>query len=311
MSHRILLGELCLRLGRKQEAKQILTRTAQMDPGTLPRVKGLLGSVLSQKELDSFFIQPAPTPFHQDASAILSYPFKGNGPVLLIGGGLVFSVFYLLFMISTLFAWIMFLFIAGYMSSYMITIIDASAQGKRNPPDFPDYVEFWDSILNPFGLACAALLIPVVLPAAYLLALGHNFGVVPFIVLGLIYLPMALIVGAVSRNGFTPLNVPLVVKGITITYREYFPAILVVYGLYFVDFLIGLTIEMVLPALVSLLVVQTIGLYFLMVEMNILGRIYYNHRFSLGWFRPRRARTATGGPPAPETPEKRTTSKTR
>jgi len=42
--------------------------------------------------------------------------------------------------------------------------------------------------------------------------------------------------------------------------------------------------EAFLHPLLSLFAVQTAHLYFMMVEMNILGRIYYNHEKDLGWF---------------------------
>ncbi len=290
--HRLFLAEICLRLGRKEEAKGILLKASELDPSVRTEVRKLLGSAVNESELAGAVNLEDQVPFYQDAANVLRYPLRGNGPVLLIGGGVVFTALQFLLQLTTIFAWIVALIIAGYVFSYMMSIINSASQGEKEPPDYPDYMDFWDSILGPFWTFCCAGLVPLGLPLAYLIAFGPDLLVIlPMLAMGLLYWPMALIAGAIFGNSWAPLNVPLVIRAIRITAGEYFPAVLAIYGLIFFDWLLAFLVHLVLPGLVAVLAAQVVGLYFMMVEMSILGRIYFNHQHKIGWFRSRTKRS--------------------
>ncbi len=296
VGYRLLLGDLCIRMGRKEEAREVLTQVMDLDPRSRDSALEHLRSILSEKEIASIPIRQARVPFYTNSARILSYPFRGNGWALLLGGGIVFAGMDFLARISTIFFWVPLLMIAGYLASYMLTIIETSGRGNPNPPDYPDFTSIWDSILGPFWLAFSASLIPLVLPIGYWLEFGLNAGMVPLIALGVVYWPMALIAGAIFQNALAPLNVVLVARGIRVTAVEYFPAVAAIYGLAFVNWLVSYLTREVLPGPLSLLATEVIGLYFMMVEMHILGCIYYNHERALGWFS--RGETAAGRLPS-------------
>lgn len=285
VGHWLLLADTCLRLGRTEEAKGLLVKTVEREPRCRSAALDLLGQYLGERDLARVQLGAERTPFYQDAAAILNYPLRRNGPALLVGGGLVFTGLAVLSRITTIFFWIPALFTLGYLASYTMTIIESSSRGNPDPPDYPDFSNFWDSVLGPFWIAVSASLIPSALPVAYLLVVGPNFGVAPCIALGLIYWPMALVAGATFQSALVTLDLPRVVRAIRICGKEYFLGILVMYGLVLVSILFCLLAEMVLHWLASAVMVQILGLYFLLMEMHLLGRIYRNHEPEIGWFR--------------------------
>jgi hypothetical protein len=284
VGHRLLLADICLRLGRKQEAKAVLVKAMEREPASRPAALAILRGFLSEREMANLPIVEASIPFWEDAARVLSYPLAGNGPVLLIGGAIVFAILGLLVKTASIYFWLPMVLGAGYLASYMMTIIENSARAQRTPPDYPDFANFWDSILGPFWIAVCSCLIPMALPIAYVLLFGPNLGVLLTLPVGLAYLPMALIAGAIFQSAWQPLNVPLIIRAIRVTAREYFPAVLAIYGLTFVNGIASVLAEAALPGALAALAVEGIGLYFLMVEMDILGRIYFNHSRKIGWF---------------------------
>jgi hypothetical protein len=284
VGHLLLLGDVCIRLGRKAEAKEILLRAIDLDPRVTDSALGHLRTILGEKEIQHLSLRQARIPFYSDAARVLSYPLRGNGWAILVGGGVVFTAMGFMARISTVFFWLPLIMIAGYIASYMMTIIETSGRGEHQPPDYPDFTSIWDSILGPFWVAFAASLIPLSLPVLYWMEFGLNPGILPLIALGILYWPMALMTGAIFQNALAPLNVLLVARGIRTTAAEYFPAVMAIYGLVFMNWLVNYLTQEILPGLLGLMFVEVIGLYCMMVEMHILGCIYYNHERALGWF---------------------------
>jgi hypothetical protein len=304
-AHRLLLADTCFLLGRKQEAKGILVKAVDLDPRCRPRVLEMLRSHLPEKEVLDLPLREERKPFWEEASAVLRYPIQGNGPVLMVGGTVIFTILTILARVTSIFFWLPLLFGAGYLSSYLLTIIEGSSRGRREPPDYPDFMNFWDSILGPFWIAFCANLIPAALPVACALLLGPGPWIVIPILAGLVYWPMAMIAGAVFGNAVAPLNVPLVVRAIRVTAREYFPAVLAIWGFTLANWLVGTIVGKILPSLFADLAGWLVGLYFLMVEMDILGRIYCNHDHVLGWFEVRHRPASRRLPPASGEPTDR------
>jgi hypothetical protein len=287
--HRLLLGDLCLRLGRKEEAKAILFRAVERQPESRAAVLDLLRGHLSESELAKVPVGADRRPFYQDAAGILEYPFRGNGPVLLIGGGVVFTGLAILARITLYYCWIPGLLSLGYLASYMMSVIETSSRGNRQPPDYPDFASWFDSIMGPFWIFLSTLVIPFALPIAWIATFGLGLGFVPFLLVGLVYWPMGLMTGAILQSAEAPLNALMVVRAIRASAREYFPAVLVIYGMVLVSGLVALLISQILPFLFAEMVAETLGLYFLLVEMHILGRVYQNNSGAIGWFEPKEA----------------------
>ncbi len=293
----ILLVDTCLRLNRKEEAKAQAIKAIEREPRCREAMLELMKGQIGESELAKLPQGRMRTPFYQEASSILTYPFRGNGPALLIGGGVVFTALALVYKVMTFFFWLPLLITAGYLASYMMTIIDSSGRGSREPPDYPDFLSFGDSIIGPFWITTCASLFPAIFPLGYISLFGLNLGVIPFVALGLFYWPMALTAGSIFQSCLPVMNPALVIRAIRASGVEYLLGVLVIYGLVLVSWLAQTFADMVLPALASHVAIQVLGLYFLMVEMHILGCIYRNHDEEIGWFV-----SAESKPPPPPAP---------
>ena len=179
----------------------------------------------------------------------------------------------------------------------MIKIISSSTRGKEELPDWPAFNSWWSDVIFPFAGVIATVLFAM-LPAAVYLAVRSEvplFDTVSaasrdpvFLTLfgcGLAYVPMALIALSVigARGALNPF---LVTFSILRALRQYAVACLVLallVGLRIVSLVyIGGKVPLLGPVVDGLL-----SLYFLIVEMRILGLIYYANEERLGWFRPR------------------------
>ena len=147
----------------------------------------------------------------RDATA---YPLRGHGLVLILLGGLFLAFLDLLsrsFRMRT--ALFFAIFGAGYLAAYMFHIVEASANGKRRLPDWPEFSNFWDSICIPFFQVLLPIAVCALPGCAPILLLGWNeqafaMGVAIAIVCSF-YLPMAILSIAVNNAvaGMHPANV--------------------------------------------------------------------------------------------------------
>ena len=147
-----------------------------------------------------------PKSFFALVAGAFSFPLQGNGKILLISGTIFFGIinFFLRYNILPFIGAIAGLFVGGYSCAYLMKIINHSAAGEEELPDFPDFIDWWDSVLVPFFLILSTILfcfIPAI--AYYFLIRPAHFLTAPALLLligsGLFYLPMGLM--AVSMNG--------------------------------------------------------------------------------------------------------------
>jgi hypothetical protein len=234
-----------------------------------------------------------------------AYPFQGDGWILIIAGGLFFTVlglsryvmgFGFLVMAAAL---VVSVFAAGYLFSYLQRIITTSAAGEKQLPDWPDFSGF-DDVIGPclqFGAAIFGCFLPAI---AVLILAGSDSEwagqlIWPALLFGCFYLPMAFLAVAMFDT-VTALNPILIIPSITRVFKEYLVAcgllililalrfgINVLFSVLFLPMThdIGM---MIVGALVQGLISGFLGLYFLTVEMRILGLLYYTKKAELGWF---------------------------
>ncbi|GAG23945.1 unnamed protein product, partial [marine sediment metagenome] len=98
----------------------------------------------------------------------------------------------------------------------------------------------------------------------------------------LLYLPMGLIAVALF-DSFAALNPVIVVAGIAKTFPAYLLAAAVLFLCYLLSGLLQGFVSSLVPLLGSL-VATAVSLYFLMVEMRLLGLLYNTHQHRLKWF---------------------------
>jgi len=137
-------------------------------------------------------------------------------------------------------------FAAGYLCAYMQSLILHSARGEKQLPPWPDFSDWWADILYP-------------------------------------YLPMALL--AVSMHDtLMALNPLVIILSILKVPLEYLVACLVLGIIVALKICSTMFLEKIIkiPVLTSL-VIGFLSLYFLALEMRILGLLYHTKRRDLGW----------------------------
>jgi len=209
------------------------------------------------------------------------YPFKGSGVILLVGGAIFFFLLGFLHFFGLL--------ITGYLFSYAKRIVATSANGEAEPPDWPDFTNWYDDILAPYG-HLISLVVLTYFPAwalAVFLPETTPFRsglVIAATVIGSFLAPMGML--ALSMfDTFTALNPMALVWSILRIPGHYFVdavAFGTVIGAYmFCDAFIGT----ILPVpFVGRLVAGCLNLYLLAVAMRILGLLYWTKKQELGWF---------------------------
>ncbi len=222
------------------------------------------------------------TSFFAQLPGVFSYPFKKNGLALMIIGMLAFSFMWWL----SRFSLTVFVITAGYFTSYMQKILVYSGQGEEELPGWPEFSQFWSDIMEPFLLFAGTVVICIG-PALACLLFGSDsvkMAFLPLIALGGFYFPMALLAVGMSDN-IAAVNPLLVIPSILKIFPAYLVACLflgLVVGVKVLgQFLLGLVPLPILPNLI----ISLLSLYFLTVQMRVLGLMYYCHRDQLGWFK--------------------------
>ena len=217
----------------------------------------------------------------------LAYPFNPKGLALLVGGTIFFTLLRFGIRVPIL-GLLVAIFTVGYLATYMFSIIGTTANAEDLPPDWPSISHWIDDTLYPFGLLIAAILVslgPFFVYKAVCVVKDiptQNAIIWLLLIYAILYLPMALIAMAIFRS-FAALNPVLIISSILKVPLQYLGALIFLGLLLVVQFLssrAGLPQVPILSRLLS----QFVSLYFLMVEMRILGLLYRYKEEKLNWF---------------------------
>jgi hypothetical protein len=222
-----------------------------------------------------------------------SYPFKGNGPIMLITGTAFFTFLKWMSMLAGVgrsigfgysAALILLVISVGYLFAFMQGIVMSSINGEESIPAWPEFSSFYDDMVLPF-LRFSAILIISVGPGFMIMATTGSilFGLF-VILLGLLCLPMALLAVALadSLSGLNPLLLFSSISKIPGQYLVTCGVLLAIVGARtLAELVLGTLPIPLLPTIVG----TSVALYGLTVEMRILGLLYYTNERALGWFR--------------------------
>jgi hypothetical protein len=214
---------------------------------------------------------------------ILTYAYRGSGKYVLIVC-VALSVVTELASIAPLVGPVAAILLSAYFCAIYFQLIQSSATGGKEAPEFPDTANFFEDIIWPMlqvlvvGLASFGPLI------GYMIWAGDErfnpmigYGLVGF---GVIYFPMAML--AVVVLGYTgALSPHIVVPAIFRGGWLYWVGVLMLCLLY----VAGLIIEAALSGslIIGTLVMSLVGSYTLMTNARILGVIYRERQEELGW----------------------------
>jgi len=240
-------------------------------------------------------------PFFRQIFGAFKFPLKGDG-MILIGLG---TVFFLLLdgaryiaKFGLMYGWAAVGFLTvlgtGYLMAYLRRILNTTAQGEEEMPDWPEIEDYSSDIVSPFRQFLATVLFsfaPMVGLTIYaLFSKGEGdtawlgWATMSSIILGCVYFPMAFM-GVAMFDSVTALNPLLIIPSIIKVLKEY---ILIVFMLAFIlllRWLLNSQLKTILPIpLLPTIIFSLIQLYLMIVEMRILGLLYRNKKYELGWF---------------------------
>lgn len=228
--------------------------------------------------------------FGEELSSVFSYPFYGEGRSLMIAGTVFISIIYFLNtsfgLFSLLFTFLKF-FLVFYLSAFMFKIIVYSSSGEDELPDWPDIVDFFGDLLQPFFYLISTIVfsfLPTVIYYYFYREISYTNPIFLLTVIwGVFYLPMGLI--AVAMFGTLSVLSPTVIlpsiKRIT---SDYFAACASLFIIIAVEIAGEHLIKKIDFPILTIPVYSFLTLYFLAVEMRILGLVYYTNRHRLGWY---------------------------
>lgn len=216
-----------------------------------------------------------------------AYPLRGSGVLTVLLGGLFFGFLDLVAKAALLFGFILSVLVAGYLVLYMIEIISSTAGGKDELPPWPGFSDIVDDILRPLFLALGTLVICFAPAIAYLVfsdRLGKS-GVVLLVLLvgGVLYLPMGWLAVAMCGS-LLALNPLLVVGSIFRVFWVYLLACLLLVLVFALSLGVDVLMAKADMPIVGTVIGRVLGLYFLAIDMRILGLIYRFKSERLGWF---------------------------
>ena len=223
------------------------------------------------------------------------FPFKGDGTIFLICGAVFLGVLELLSRYGGLLGLGLQVIYWGYLFSFMQRLVQTAGQGRDEWVSWSIVTDFYQDIVQPFfqilliTIVCfapAAILafvwqIDLLAPQGVELWQGIAFGAA--LLGGAAYYPMSIL--AVSMFDTIGAMNPLVVVPAMFRAAKEYATVLVLMAVIFGlklggEYVAGLLKIPFLPTFIA----SALGLYFLIVQMRMLGLMYYARREDLGWF---------------------------
>jgi hypothetical protein len=213
---------------------------------------------------------------------IFTYPVrKGGLTIFLIGTGIWIASY--LMELAPLVGGIAALLVNAYFCAVYFEIIQSSANGGDEAPDFPGVSDLWSDIVLPICwvvLAAIISLLPLIAYRFFPESMHHSAVVMLLMGVAVVYFPMALLAVVIlgSASGMSP---HVVLPAIARAGWPFWLAVLVLIA--------GLAIEWLLDRmfggswLAGPLIFAAFGMYLLMASGRALGLIYREKSEELNW----------------------------
>jgi hypothetical protein len=213
-----------------------------------------------------------------------SYPIRRGGWIMIVLGA-VFSVILDVLQKAPLFGLLALIFGAGYFGSFYLSIINSTMIDRDEMPEWPDFSDFLSDILSPL-LRLIGLVILSFLPAFVLLGFLGEGTVWVLVALGVavlwgcFYFPMA-VMATLAYGGLGAASPHIVLPGIVRAMPGY---LLVVVALIVVA-VISAVAEALAAGIpyVGWFIGAAVGFYGLMFQGRLIGLLYREKRYELGW----------------------------
>ena len=222
--------------------------------------------------------------FFQAVPKAFLYPLRQDGTIVLLAGAIILP----LARLGGVFSLLLMLLTAGYLMAFLQGIVQESADGKNALPPWPDFTSPGD-FFHPLGLFLGTILLCFGPAIAFDLFTDEKSASYPFISMalmaaGCLYLPMALMAVCV-RDRVTAANPILVVVSIGRVPLEYITTCVFLGLAVGSEWVSEYLLNNVVPHLgiARYMVVEFVSLYFLAVQMRLIGLLYYYKQAELGW----------------------------
>jgi len=218
---------------------------------------------------------------------ILKFPLGADGLLLLMIGTIVYMVLDFAAQFSIPVA----IIASGYLFAYVQKIVISTANGDESLPPWPDFSEWWLDLLRPclmFVLALVVSFLPAILYLLWSISGGQEMslsGLFPMIAWGMIYLPMCILAIGMTDD-FTAASPLVVIPSISRLYIQYFFATFMLFSMVACRFVAeNLFTAYISVPYVPTLLTAIVSLYFLTVEMRLLGVMFFVNKRNLSWYR--------------------------
>jgi hypothetical protein len=225
--------------------------------------------------------------FYQSLGEIVIFPLTSAGIWLLLLG----TVFHMILDYAAQYSVHVSIVASGYLIAYFQKIISATTQGEEELPGWPDFAEWWVDLLRPllmFLCAAAVAFLPAIIYGLMILVNGTPLTMsvmLPLATWGLIYLPMAILSVTVKDN-FLAVQPRAVISGFVKLGGQYILSTLVLSTMVLARIILAnyVTGAISLPVVPELLI-GLITIYFVAVEIRLIGLMYFLNRSEFGWSR--------------------------
>lgn len=212
---------------------------------------------------------------------IFTYAYRGSGKYILICC-VVLSVVAEIVSLAPLFGAIAGLLLSGYFSAVYFQMIQSTATGNDEAPQFPDLANIFEDIIWPMLQIIVVFLVSFGPLLAYAFGADESNDLIIWVLLGLgvVYFPMAML--AVVVLGRTSVVSPhIVIPAIIRAGWLHWVSVLLLILLYVVSNIIENIFSDYL--IIGTLVMSAVGAYTLMTQARILGVLYRERQDELGW----------------------------
>lgn len=215
---------------------------------------------------------------------IATYSFRGNGKYVLFFGAIISVITDIVSFAGGLISLIAVVLLSGYICAVFFDIINSTATGNTEAPDFPDVSSVMDDVFEPFVHVIAVLLVSFGPWIAYqyfsdelLINDAIFYGLLGF---GVIYFPMAMLAVVIlgRLGGMSPhIVIPAIFRGGWL----YWIAVVMLCLLYFVKITTNSMFEgrFILGSLIA----AVLGMFTIMTSGRILGIVFRDREEELGW----------------------------
>lgn len=217
----------------------------------------------------------------------LTFPLHSGGLIMLVAGSVSFTILLFFAKYAFIAGGLGFALVGGYIAAFMMKIVNHSAEGEPGIPDWPDVSDWWDDILCPSAEMTLTSLVsfsPLLLYLVYSLVARETLSAPLTLLLllaGSFYYPIALLSMSLFHS-VPALNPALLLPAAFKIFSDY----LVATGLFLIIVLVKWVCALYLKGifLIGPFIDNFLMLYLVILQMRILGLMYFANKEKLAWF---------------------------